>query len=108
MAIEIKDYSDPVIDAIPAPMIVSFEADKAVSAGDMAYLDADGAITAAADDGEATPTPNALFGLILDTAAQGSPARVFYHGYAGNKWSLTDAQRYRLAGVGVVIRPYAP
>ena len=107
MALDIKDFSDPVIDAVPTPMIVAWEADADVDAGDMAYLDADGAITAAADDGDAeTPTANALFGLILNAADSGETAQVLYHGYAGNKWSLTDAQRYRLAGVGVVIRPY--
>ena len=99
MAIEKKVYDDPIIDAIPCPMIASFTADADVEAGDMAYLDENGAITAIS-------TGNALFGLILNDAAEGEAAQVFYHGYAGNKWNLTDAQRYRLAGVGVVIRPY--
>lgn len=106
MALSIKDFADPVIDAVPTPMIVSFEADADVDAGDMAYLDSDGAITAAADDGGDPATPNALFGIILNAADSGETANVLYHGYAGNKWGLTDAQRYRLAGVGVVIRPY--
>lgn len=104
MSIDIKKFADPVIDAIPTPMIVTFKADADVTAGSMAYLDADGAITAAADDGEGTD--NALFGVILNAADSGQPADVLYHGYAGNAWNLTDAQRYRLAGVGVVIRPY--
>ncbi len=99
MAIEKTIYNDPIIDAVPCPMIASFKADADVTAGSMAYLDSNGAITAISTD-------NALFGLILNTAAEGSEAQVFYHGYAGNKWQLTDAQRYRLAGVGVVIRPY--
>ena len=99
MAIEKKIYDDPIIDAIPAPMITSFEADAAVSAGDFAYLTSAGVITAD-DDG------NSLFGIILNDATSGSPAQVFYHGYAGNGWSLTDAQRYLLAQVGVVIRPF--
>lgn len=99
MSIEKKVYDDPIIDAIPCPMITSFTADADVEAGDMAYLDSNGAITAISTD-------NALFGIILDTAAEGSTAQVFYHGYAGNKWNLTDAQRYRLAGVGVVIRQF--
>ena len=51
MSLDIKKFADPVIDAIPTPMIVTFEADADVTAGSMAYLDADGAITAAADDG---------------------------------------------------------
>lgn len=99
MSIDVKKFADPVIDAIPTPMIVTFEADADVTAGSLAYLDADGAITVAADG-------NALFGVILNAADRGQPADVLYHGYAGNAWSLTDAQRYRLAGVGVVIRPY--
>ena len=99
MAIEKKIYDDPIIDAIPAPMITSFEADAAVSAGDMAYLTSAGVITAD-DDG------NSLFGIILNAAAIGEAAQVFYHGYAGNGWSLTDAQRYLLAQVGVIIRPF--
>ena len=99
MAIEKTIYNDPIIDAIPCPMIASFTADADVEAGQLAYLDSNGAITAISTD-------NALFGLILDTAAEGEAAQVFYHGYAGNKWGLTDAQRYRLAGVGVIIRPY--
>lgn len=104
MTIEVKMYNDPVIDAIPTPMITTFEADADVTAGALAYLDADGAITAAADDGDGND--NQLFGIILDTVESGQTANVFYHGYAGNKWSLTDAVRYRLAGVGVVVRPY--
>lgn len=99
MAIEKTIYNDPIIDAVPCPMITSFTADADVEAGDMAYLDSNGAITAVS-------TNNALFGLILNDAAEGQPAQVFYHGYAGNKWGLTDAQRYRLAGAGVIIRPY--
>lgn len=99
MAIEKKVYDDPIIDAIPCPMIVGFTADATVSAGQLAYLDENGAITAIS-------TNNALFGLILNDAAAGEAAQVFYHGYAGNKWQLTDAQRYRLAGVGVVIRQF--
>lgn len=99
MSIEKTIYNDPIIDAIPAPMITSFEADAAVSAGDMAYLTSAGVITA--DD-----SGNTLFGIILNDAAIGEVAQVFYHGYAGNAWELTDAQRYLLAGVGVVIRPY--
>ena len=80
-------------------MITSFTADADVEAGQLAYLDSNGAITAISTD-------NALFGLILDTAAEGSTAQVFYHGYAGNKWNLTDAQRYQLAGAGVIIRQF--
>ena len=99
MSIEKKVFNDPIIDAIPAPMISSFTADAAVSAGDMAYLTSAGVITA--DD-----SGNSLFGIILNDAAIGEAAQVFYHGYAGNAWSLTDAQRYLLAQVGVVIRPY--
>lgn len=99
MSIEKKVFNDPIIDAIPCPMIVGFTADADVEAGDMAYLDSNGAITAIATD-------NALFGLILNDAAEGEAAQVLYHGYAGNAWSLTDAQRYLLAQVGVVIRPY--
>lgn len=105
MTIEVKTYNDPVIDAVPTPMITTFEADADVSAGALAYLTDDGAITAAASDGEGGQ--NQLFGLILDTVESGQKASVFYHGYAGNKWELTDAVRYRLAGVGVVVRPYA-
>ena len=99
MAIEKTIYNDPVIDAVPCPMITSFTADADVEAGQLAYLDSNGAITAISTD-------NALFGLILNDATEGEAAQVFYHGYAGNKWNLTDAQRYRLAGVGVVIREY--
>ena len=99
MSIEKKVYDDPIIDAVPCPMITSFTADADVEAGQLAYLDSNGAITAIS-------TNNALFGLILNAAAEGAEAQVFYHGYAGNKWNLTDAQRYRLAGVGVVIREY--
>ena len=99
MAIEKTIYNDPIIDAIPCPMIASFTADADVEAGQLAYLDSNGAITAISTD-------NALFGLILNDATEGEAAQVFYHGYAGNKWNLTDAQRYRLAGVGVVIREY--
>ena len=94
MAIEKTIYNDPVIDAVPCPMITSFTADADVEAGH-----SNGAITAISTD-------NALFGLILDTAAEGSTAQVFYHGYAGNKWNLTDAQRYQLAGAGVIIRQF--
>lgn len=99
MSLEKKVYDDPIIDAIPCPMITSFTADADVEAGSMAYLDSNGAITAISTD-------NALFGLILNDASEGEAAQVFYHGYAGNKWNLTDAQRYRLAGVGVVIRQF--
>ena len=99
MSIEKTIYNDPIIDAIPAPMITSFEADAAVSAGDMAYLTSAGVITA--DD-----TDNSLFGIVLNDAAIGEVAQVFYHGYAGNKWGYTDAQRYLLAQVGVIIRPF--
>ena len=99
MSLEKKVFDDPIIDAIPCPMIASFTADADVEAGQLAYLDSNGAITAISTD-------NALFGLILNNAAEGEAAQVFFHGYAGNKWNLTDAQRYRLAGVGVVIREY--
>lgn len=99
MSLEKKVFDDPIIDAVPCPMIVGFTTDADVEAGDMAYLDSNGAITAISTD-------NALFGLILTDASEGEAAQVFYHGYAGNKWNLTDAQRYRLAGVGVVIREY--
>ena len=99
MSIEKKVFDDPIIDAVPVPMIASFEADADVAAGDFAYLTSAGVITAD-DDG------NSLFGIILNDATSGSPAQVFYHGYAGNKWNYSDAQRYLLAQVGVVIRPY--
>lgn len=98
-------FADPILDTIQ-PIIESVEADAAVTAGDLYYLDADGTPTASSteSDGEGGTIPTAIWGIAISSATSGSPVSVLYRGDARNVWGVTAANVRKLSNVGVILR----